>query len=86
MNTRSLERRARALSGKLQPRPRLIHCTGAKEELLAMLEDQIEREGGDIHAPVTWSAEQLELIGRMDAYLEQSIAEIEACYNVRFVP
>lgn len=50
-----------------------------------MLEDQIEREGGDIHAPVTWSAEQLEFMRRLEAALEESIAEIEQCYNVRFV-
>lgn len=85
MKTRSLERRARVLSDKLQPRPRLISCAGEKDALLAMLEGQIEREGGDIHAPVTWSEDQLEVCRRLDIALEQDCREIERRYNVRFV-
>lgn len=85
MNTRSLERRARVLSDKLQPRPLLIHCAGIKEELLAKLAYQIEQEGGDPDAPVEWSAEDLEFIREFDAFLKWSIQEDEQRYNVRYV-
>ena len=85
MNTRSLERRARVLSHLLQPRPREIHCAGEVASMLATLAYQIEREGGDINAPVEWSASDLETMNRLDAWLEQDCREIEKQYNVRFI-
>ncbi len=85
MNTRSLERTARRLSDKLQPRPRLIHCAGEVAALLATLEQQIIAEGGDLSAPVEWSNDQLELCRKLDAWLEQDCRDIEQRYNVKFV-
>jgi hypothetical protein len=86
MNTRTLEKAARRLSEKLQPRPRLIHCAGEVNTLLATLEQQILAEGGDLSAPVEWTPDQLELCSELDAWLEADCREIERCYNVRLVP
>lgn len=85
MNTRTLEKQARRLSDKLQPRPRLIHCDAEVADLLATLEQQILAEGGDLNAPVEWSADDLEVMNQLSTCLEQSCREIEECYNVRFV-
>ena len=59
MSMKALSRQAARLSDKLQPRPRIINVSGAKEELLARLEYQIAQEQGenqtDQDQPDNWS-------------------------------
>ena len=86
MTITSIEHRAARLSDKLQPRPRIIHCAGARDELIARLEYQIANEDDDQGKQDELSAEDLEtLYLELTDCLERSCREIEQCYNVRLV-
>ena len=80
--------RVNALSKRLQPNPTLIDCRGAREELLAMLRQQMISDGKteeEINAPVEWSEEDKTFIERFDAYLDDSVRSIQEMHNVRLV-
>jgi len=85
MNTKALERTARRLSEKPQPRPRLIHCAAEVADMLETLRWQIIAEGGDPDAPVEWTEEQEEWARQLSDLLGEQVSEIERCCNVRFV-
>jgi len=80
--------RVNALSKRLQPKPTIIDCTGAKEELLAMLEQQMRASGmteDEIDTPVEWSEEDKAFIEKFDTYLDDSVRSIQETYSVRLV-
>jgi hypothetical protein len=62
-------------------RPRLINCTGAKEQLLARLQRQAELSEQDQAA----SEQYAETLERLHAALQQGVEDIEQRYNVRLV-
>lgn len=84
MSLKALQARLTRLSSRIDPAPQLIDCTGVKEELLAMLSSQIEKE--EPCTPYTPCTEEDEkAFSELDAMLQASIDAIEKNYNVKFV-
>jgi hypothetical protein len=68
-------------------RPRLIHCAGAREELIAMVEQQIANHPEDQEEQDATSEQEFEAFcieGK--EFLGAAVAWTEREFNVRFVP
>lgn len=81
-------RRVETLRKKLLPRPTIIDCTNAKDELIAELEYKMLADGlteVEIDASVEWTPEQEAFMQEFTAYLDDSVKRIERDFNVRFV-
>lgn len=81
--TKHLEARIRRVQRALLPRPKTINCGHAKDELLAILEQQMTEE--ERHTPVEWTEEQKHIADSLDAILDARYKEIEGTCNVRLV-
>lgn len=87
MSLKALTAKVERLQQKIAPHPLIIDCTGAREEMLAMLEAQMspeEREEMERN-PYVPSAEELTRAEEFSAFLEWDIQRIEQQCNVRFV-
>lgn len=78
MSLKTLQTRLTKLESKIDPPPLIIDCTGAREELLAVLGAGLDDE--EEETPI-----DDELFNELDAALQASIDAIETYYNVRFV-
>lgn len=83
MSLQSLARRIDVLHKALVPQPRIINCTGARDELMAQLESHMTEE--QLNTPVEWTEEQKKFAEEFSAMLAEMVKEDEQKYNVRFV-
>lgn len=78
----TLQRRAASLFTLLQPRPRLIHCAGARNALLA----RVSRHGGEREPIEVVDKEAFESACQgMRAMIAQAVTRVEQGYQVKFV-
>jgi hypothetical protein len=82
-NLKSLQTQVQRMKKVLLPSPKIINCSGAKEELLAMLQAQMTEEEKNEH--VIWTEEDKQFIEQFDAFLDADIRQIEETCNVRLV-
>jgi hypothetical protein len=80
-NLSSLEKRADSLLSQLQPRPRLIHCAGAKDALLA----RVSWHRGEETQPGPDREAFESACSGMHAMIAQGVARVEQDYQVKFV-
>lgn len=81
MSTKTLAGKLARLEHILKPPPRIIDCTGAREELLAML----GYVPGEDETPVEWADEQLRTMQALDDIIERDVERIERECNIRLV-
>jgi hypothetical protein len=83
-NLKSLQSQVDRMQKRLLPSPKLIHCGQAKDELLAMVEQQMHTRG-EVPTPVVWTEEQLAFADDFDALLDAMNKRTEETCNVKFV-
>lgn len=82
-NMKPFMKRLDKLGGVIAPRPRLIDCTGAREELLTMLQVSMTDDERNEVVEIT-PAVQAEFEALSDM-LDRSVARIERDFNVRLI-
>jgi len=86
MSSKLLRKRVERIYNTLKPAPRIIHCAGAKAELIAMLEAQIQQdEEAGIFEESTWTDEDEALAQELSAMLQEKVRAIEETCNIKFV-
>ena len=79
MSMKTLSRQVKRLRQQIAPRPRIMDCTGVRNELLARLALTDDEED------TTTYEEYQRVADELTAFLGQNIQHIEQEYNVRFV-
>jgi len=79
----NLSRRIEKLSSLLDPRPLLFDCTGARDELLSLLDASMTEE--ERATPYNPTPEEITEMEAFDSFLSDVIARDEQEYNVRFL-
>lgn len=86
MSTKTLCRRAQRLYERCRPKPLIIRCSEAKDELLALLDAQIQRDKNmGIVEEDTWTGKDEETAKALDIILEEHIRQEEVIYNIKLV-
>jgi hypothetical protein len=82
-NIKSLQTQVHRMKKVLLPNPKIIDCTGARDQLLAKLESYMTEE--ELNTPVELTEEQKQFAEKFSAMLDEMVKEDERKYNVRFV-
>lgn len=83
MSTKTLQKRMDRIASVLNPKPRIIHCGNARDELIALLEAQMQ---GDETDESGWTQEDEALARQLDIILDHSLSDLQETYNIKLIP